>query len=369
VTRPLRLLFFGDASSPHTARWCRWFAEAGHEVWLASDAQPEEPVPAVTLLRLGASSLPTALRFPYRLAQARRWVRELRPDVAHGHYIQQYGYLAARCGAPVYAVSAWGSDVLRLAERGARHERWTRETLHGAALVTCDSREVAELAVALGAEPEAVMEVVFGVDLDALERADGSRVRRELGIEAGEVVALSARNLEPLYRPELVAGAMAAASAARPGLRGVVVGGGSRAAAVEAIASRSGGRVLTLPRQPESRVADFFAAADVFVSVPETDATSVSLLQAMAAGAVPVVSDLPANREWVADGETGIVLQAAGDAELERALADALVTLASDDALRARLGRAAARSRVREVGFASQMARVEAAYRRIAGVS
>jgi glycosyltransferase involved in cell wall biosynthesis len=33
--------------------------------------------------------------------------------------------------------------------------------------------------------------------------------------------------------------------------------------------------------------------------VPETDASSVTLLEAMAAGAYPIASDIPAMREWV----------------------------------------------------------------------
>ena len=38
-----------------------------------------------------------------------------------------------------------------------------------------------------------------------------------------------------------------------------------------------------------------------------TDGTSVSLLEAMAVGCLPVLSDLPADREWVHDGEGGIL--------------------------------------------------------------
>jgi glycosyltransferase involved in cell wall biosynthesis len=39
-----------------------------------------------------------------------------------------------------------------------------------------------------------------------------------------------------------------------------------------------------------------------------SDGTSVSLLEAMAAGCVPVLSDLPANREWVVDGLNGFLV-------------------------------------------------------------
>jgi glycosyltransferase involved in cell wall biosynthesis len=62
--------------------------------------------------------------------------------------------------------------------------------------------------------------------------------------------------------------------------------------------------------------------AAVFASVPESDGTSVSLLEAMAAGCVPVLSDLPANREWVTDGRNGFLVDdlVALDTALVRAI-------------------------------------------------
>jgi glycosyltransferase involved in cell wall biosynthesis len=53
------------------------------------------------------------------------------------------------------------------------------------------------------------------------------------------------------------------------------------------------------------------------VSIPNTDGTSISLLEAMAYACIPFVSNLPANKEWVKDGENGFVVDAG---ELEKSL-------------------------------------------------
>jgi glycosyltransferase involved in cell wall biosynthesis len=77
-------------------------------------------------------------------------------------------------------------------------------------------------------------------------------------------------------------------------------------------------------------------SAEVFVSVPASDGTSVALLQAMAAGAFPIVSDLESQREWIDDGQNGLrvplgapvaladgIMHALGNPDLRRRAADA----------------------------------------------
>jgi glycosyltransferase involved in cell wall biosynthesis len=49
-------------------------------------------------------------------------------------------------------------------------------------------------------------------------------------------------------------------------------------------------------------------AHDVYVSASLSDTTSVSLLEAMACGLFPIVTDIPANHEWITDGENGRVV-------------------------------------------------------------
>ena len=65
-------------------------------------------------------------------------------------------------------------------------------------------------------------------------------------------------------------------------------------------------------------------AADAYVSTSKSDSTSVSLLEAMACGTVPVVTDLPANREWIRDGENGRIVRGDDAASLAGAVIEVL---------------------------------------------
>jgi L-malate glycosyltransferase len=87
-----------------------------------------------------------------------------------------------------------------------------------------------------------------------------------------------------------------------PAARLVVGGEGALRAQLEGLARRLGvagavefGGSATWP----AGLAERLGKAAEYVSVPSSDGTSVTMLEAMAAGAYPVVSDLPGNREWV----------------------------------------------------------------------
>ncbi|HXH82434.1 MAG TPA: glycosyltransferase, partial [Candidatus Tectomicrobia bacterium] len=112
-----------------------------------------------------------------------------------------------------------------------------------------------------------------------------------------------------------------------------------------------------------ARLRDLMADAEVFVSVPSSDAASVAVLQAMAAGCFPVLSDLPTQREWVDDGVNGFLVPVPN----WQFLADRIIAALDDAGLR----RAAAgrnRAIVEERGLnETQMARMEEIYLRLAG--
>jgi glycosyltransferase involved in cell wall biosynthesis len=58
--------------------------------------------------------------------------------------------------------------------------------------------------------------------------------------------------------------------------------------------------------RPED-VPDMMAAHDAYVSASHWDGASLSLMEAMACGGFPVVTDIAANREWVEHGKTALV--------------------------------------------------------------
>ena len=335
----------GNADSIHVQRWARHFAGKGFDVSLLSFYQPLTRFngnPSVHFVRArapgvrraGVRSAAAMGRFPgmLRLMTAARlraagFYRELEridPDVLHAHYVSDYGVLAAMSGRHPLVVSAWGSDLLvdpRLSMITRRLVRWV---LGRADVVTYNSTQLRDAARAMGARPERLLEVVLGVGREMLAALRAY----EMPPSARDPIIVSQRSLErPLYNVDQVIMAMPEVLRKVPAARLMVGGEGALEGQLRDLSARlevAHAVEFTGTSTWPDGLAERLAKAAVYVSVPSSEGASVTLLEAMASGAYPVVSDLPGNREWVS-GEGGAVVPVRQVAPLAQALATGLL--------------------------------------------
>jgi len=380
----LRIAVLGDFDGVHTRSWLRWFVERGHELHGVAFYPPREPLEGVNMhaLRPARGDRPVApnsassktSRFPrglmrlahavrYRAAGLARVLGSLDADVVHAHYLVEHGFYGASAGVRPYVVTAWGSDVLVEPRRDPVTNLIARYTVRRADLITSNNVYMAERIVALGAPPSKVEVVTLGTDrYFTLRHNQSVNVR---GRSDGAACVLSTRAHEPLYNVEEIISAFDDVGRVRPGVRLVVAHGGSLTPALQRQASATGGQIEFPGFLERAAFRDALADAEIFVSVPSSDGTSVALLQAMAAGCFPIVSDLPTQRELIEDGVNGYRVP------LHRPdiLAQRVVAALADPELRLS---AAARNRafVERRGLnETEMLRMESLYRRLPGVS
>jgi glycosyltransferase involved in cell wall biosynthesis len=72
-------------------------------------------------------------------------------------------------------------------------------------------------------------------------------------------------------------------------------------------------RVQFVGRLDATQQAEAYARARWYLSLPRSDSVSVSVLEAMAHGCIPILSDLPANRELVTHGDNGFIVPAGAE--------------------------------------------------------
>lgn len=350
----MKIAVLSNAAVGHTRRWVEHFRARGHraEVWSL-----EAPLPGFDAHALPAPPLPGFLRYPLAVPAAARAMRDFAPDLLDAHYVPNYGLIGALLGqaglrVPL-SVSAWGSDLLLAAGRNVLQRARARFVLARADAVIADAANLAAAARALGAAPSRTFTCPWGVD----------RVRFAPAAVRTPGLWLSTRMHETVYDLSTVLRGAAGAMRLRPDAFLAVVGDGTLRARHERLAAdlMPAGRYAFLGRLEPAALAEWLGRAEVSISASHSDSTSLSLLEAMSAGAIPVVSDIPGNREWVRDGE-GARMFAAGDAD---ALARALV--AAGDVGWAAAARAHNARVVAERGdLHSNMTRIESLFERLA---
>lgn len=321
----VRIAFVAYHGSLHTRRWAAYYAAAGHEVHVVT-CGGETTGEGYEVHDIGAPPL-GKVGYLVRLPAARRTIVSLRPDVVHAHWATSYGLLALASGVRPLVVTAHGDDVL-IAPGNPVLRLVVRSVLRAARLVTVPSEQMRDTVRELAGPGTSIDVFQYGVEADRLEAVAAS-ARAEPRPAIDTLSLVSARPLLRLYRFEVLLDALALLDERDIAWRCTLFGEGPERRALEAQAERLAiaDRVDFRGHRPPEEVEQALARADLFVSVAESDGASIALLEALALGTVPVLSDIPANRAWVEDGVNGVLTAIVPDA-----VADAIERAAALDA-------------------------------------
>ncbi|WP_171182449.1 glycosyltransferase [Alienimonas chondri] len=325
---------------------------------------------AVALTRGGPNSQPLdaagvpltvlhkALKFdPLCLARLRRIVAKLKPDVIHSWMFTANAYARmASGGRPVVTgercVDRW---------KGGWQHAVDRRLIGRTARVVGNSQAVADFAIERGAPADLLTVIPNGVEPLTPDPSFRANLLSSLQLPPDSQPVVFAGRLASQKRPEDLIWAFQLLHQANPSAVHLIVGEGPLRERCERQALHFGHahRCRFLGHRQDA--AKIIAAADVLWLASEYEGQSNTVMEAMSAGVVPIVSDIPSNRELVADGETGFVVKV-GDSLGFCQFADRLLS-AGD--LRSRMGAAAGDRMREEFSVDVMLDRYEALYREL----
>jgi glycosyltransferase involved in cell wall biosynthesis len=333
----MRIALISHTALYWTELYARYLVTRGHEVRVVSFGR--EPLEGLDVVHVGRGTPARrkALSYLGRVPRTRRLLRRFKPDVVLASYLSSNGLVAALCRPRALVVSGHGTDVYGETEASHGRGLLLRFVCSRADAIHVVSSGLAEALAAHGVPRARIECFPIGVDVSAFAPAsEGSSLR------AVDIVCT--RRHEPVYDTAAVLAALALVRRRRPDLHAVLLGGGPLLEERRAQARASGlDDAVVLPGTVDSsKVRETLQRAKVYVSASHRDGASSSLLEAMAAGSFPVVSDIGANRDWIVDGTTGLLFRPGDPVHLARALLRAL-----ED------------GRLRESARAANLARVE----------
>lgn len=401
--QPRRVLFVLTNSLPHTGSG---YAQRSHSLLLAVrdhgwqaeavtrlgwpvqtgvlQAADRDEVDGIVYHRLLAPRLVPG--YDARLAQHARalldLVLERRPAVLHTttHWVNAVVVqaVAEAVGIPwVYEVrgqladtwaSVRGPEALQSQRYRLFREREADAVRAADAVITL-AETMRRRVVADGVDADDVLlspNAVGGAFLE--EPGDAVQARRSLGLDPDAEYVGTVSSVVPYEGLDDLVTAVAAAAPARPRLRLLIAGDGTALPGLRRVADELGiaDRLDTPGRVDRSLAPLYHQALDVFC-VPRKDTsvtravTPMKPLEAMASARAVAVSDLPALREIVRHGETGVLLPA----EDPEAWADGLSRLLDSPERRTALGTAARRWVLAERTWSANAQKYVRCYERI----
>ena len=356
----LRICYLAGGSSVHTQKWARFFAERGHDVYLATFGERSQ-IEGVKIRKLRYFS---KVAYPFRILAVRKAVKEINPDVLHAHYISHNGVYGALTGFKPFVVTAWGDDVLIEPKKSMVKQYLVKYVLKKADLITTDSNSAIRTILGFGVDKEKVKLIVHGIDLRLFHPIGNKEdLKEELCGKQNYQVVISTRNLKPEYDVGTLIKAIPYVIDKCPNTYFLIVGDGILRHQLKELSCKLGvaGNVRFVGSVLNREMPKFLGVSDIFVSTSLSDTRSVSLLEAMANGLPVVVTDIDGNKECVKEGVNGFLFSK-GDFKV---LAEKIVYLLRDEDTRRRFGVINRKYVEKEGSYEKEMRKMEKLYKEL----
>lgn len=348
----------GDASSPHTKRFVRHFAEVGHACYLLS--QTDADIQGVSVIT--PSNPEPVLELQAWMGHCQEAIRQVKPDLVHGHYASIHGLWAALSGFHPLALTLWGSDINVDPHLSANYKTLVRYALAQADLICGDSTDLNQAAVALAGFPIAPPRLIrFGVDTTVFRPGlDAGELRKRFSLGDRPIV-FSPRQFKPAANIHRLLEAAPAVLARHPQVVFVLMtfgtGRDDYRMQLEALASPLGDAVRFVDGCLHEEMPLWYSLASATLSLRDFDAGSVSVMESLSACTPVIASNIPSNEELIAGG--GGVLINQHDVQ---AIADAIGSVLDDPKAAADLGHAGRNRMVKMADYKVNMGQMEQLY-------
>jgi glycosyltransferase involved in cell wall biosynthesis len=313
----LRILYCSENYSPHDHRFLTAMVGSGHEIfWLRLEEGgrvQENRQLSDSVHQVNWRNDHKPISWPYTdelITQFKATIDRIKPDLVHAGPVQSVAYLPAQIGFHPLLTMSWGFDLLEDARRNKDWEDRTSYVLNQSDWFTSDCQTTKNIAVNYGMPESRTTVFPWGVDLNLFNPEQRGFMRHEVGYEK-DLVIVHTRSWEPRYGVDIALQGFWQALQTEPNLRLLMMGGGSQEGLVrQFVADKDlSDHVHFCGYLQNETFSKYYQAADVYLSASHIDGSSVALMESMACGCPALVSDIPANLEWITDGEQGWVFK------------------------------------------------------------
>lgn len=312
--RFLKICVICDIGSIHCRRWVEGLKSKGHDVFVLSEQKGSiDGVHVITLnsppylikMFPGMRAVVDAIYRKIKATPMRKLLLHENPDIVYAHFLTDHGWCAITIGYRPIVVIAYGSDILVRPNRYMIDRMIVRKSLQYADGVIGVADHMRKRLLALGCSPERLRIIHNAIDIK-LFNAEGRKPQNYQKPLSNPII-ISTRAMKPVYNLEVLIKALPTIVKVHPNTKFIMVGEGQGKHRIELLAKKLGvyESIQFIPNVPYTKMPNLFKKADIFVSTSRSDGLCIALLESMACGVFPVVSDIPGSRELIDDGVNG----------------------------------------------------------------
>lgn len=306
----MKICYIANAASMHTEKWVKHFVDLGHEVHVISHKEAQIDGAYVHHINYSLKNFLT------KKNEVHKMIKSINPDILHAHQANTCGLYAVTMKGYKSVVSAWGSDILLAPEQSFLMKKIVKYVIKKAEFITSDAHFMSKKIVELGGDENKIYTFPMGIEDNLLN------FKREIEINSKAINIISNRRLEKIYNIDIIIEGFARALKYNNNLFLTIAADGVEGDNLKKIVKdlKVENNIKFTGRYNSKDIGKMLFKNDVFISIPYSDSTSVSLLESLCCGVFPIVSDLPANREWVKHGENGLILKETSAKAVEEAI-------------------------------------------------
>ena len=339
----MKICYLADAADIHTQKWVKYFADKGHEVHLISFQSLPDPINGVNLhlLKEVCSRVKLckyAINALFIFIQIRKSLKEIKPDIVHGHSVRDHTIITALTGFRPFVVSAWGSDILIKPKESKVMKYAVPFALRNADIITCDGENTKEAMIKMGIEKEKIALIMHGVDTRKFNSFYANeKLREELTIFDSPTV-ISTRRLGSIHDVGTIIKAIPLVLKEIPNVKFIIVGEGGQKQYLTDLANSL--NVFNTTRFvgwiPNDKLPGYLSSSNVYVSTSLSDGgVAVSTLEAMACELPCIVTNVGDNTKWIKNDENGFIVHTKDS----KALAGKIIYLLENEDIRKEFGK------------------------------
>ena len=301
----MRICFISTGNFTHIGPYLDFFRQAGHDVhFVCLSPSPERDVPTYNMgFGNKYSRTQGKWKYPLSMQRVRKLIRKINPDIIHAHYATSGGLAALVSGFHPAIVTVHGSDLIN----NVKSPVWKyllKKIFNYADCVNVVSHELEELALGLGIDKGKIEVLTLGIDTDKF-----AFVERPPLVKTSPLKMICTRRFESVFDHITILKALAVLKDENIDFKMTFAGDGSFLCDIKKQAENLGlnDKVNFLGSINNDNLPELLAQNDIYLSASKWDGTSLSLLEAMACGLFPIVSDINANSAWIQNGVDGFL--------------------------------------------------------------